>query len=215
MKRPTLLDFGRACSWCREPIPAQARADSVFCGRKCRQAAFRIRRRSAIELDDTKPKRLAYADPPYPGFAWLYKDQPSYAGEVDHGALVASLERYDGFALSTSAKTLGEVLALFTVPVHVCAWVKPIGVSGETFGIHNTWEPLIVKPARELRPGKRDWLSAQPARGGGSTLIGRKPEAFAVWMFELLGAQPGDALERLVPRFRHDRPRVAGTPPRR
>lgn len=76
---------------------------------------------------------------------------------------------------------------------------KPIGASGDTFGIHNAWEPLIVVPGRALRPGKRDWLSAQPARKGGSDLIGRKPEAFCVWMFELLGMLPGDQLDDLFP----------------
>lgn len=35
--------------------------------------------------------RVAYADPPYPGCAHLYRDHPDYAGEVDHEALVASL----------------------------------------------------------------------------------------------------------------------------
>lgn len=200
--QPSLFDRhdGRRCSWCKNPIPEKARVDSVFCGRKCRQRAFRIRRRTDIETSNEQPKRVAYADPPYPGFAWMYADQDSYGGEVDHAALVAKLEaEYDGFALSTSAKTLAQVLSLFTVPVHVCAWVKPIGVSSETFGIHNTWEPLIVKPARELRPGKRDWLAAQPARRGGSTLIGRKPEAFATWMFALIGALPGDTLDDLFP----------------
>ena len=42
------------------------------------------------------------------------------------------------------------------------------------------------------------WLAAQPARGNGS-LIGRKPEAFCVWMFELLGMVPGDQLDDLFP----------------
>lgn len=143
---------------------------------------------------------MAYADPPYPGCAWMYRDQPEYAGEVDHVALVASLEAsYDGFALSTSARALGDVLPLFTRPYRVCAWLKPIGVSGRTAGIHNTWEPLIVVPGRERRPGKRDWLAAQPARRGGSDLIGRKPEAFAVWLFGLLGLQPGDTFDDLFP----------------
>lgn len=35
--------------------------------------------------------RIGYADPPYIGCAHLYADQPSYAGEVDHLALVARL----------------------------------------------------------------------------------------------------------------------------
>jgi hypothetical protein len=172
----------------------------VFCGHNCRQTAFRIRRRRETHRQARKPKRVAYADPPYPGMAWMYRDHADYAGEVDHAELVARLERdYDGFALSTSAKALGQVLALFTRPYRVCAWVKPIGVSGKTYGAHNAWEPLIVVPARRLRPGKRDWLSARPAQLGGSTLIGRKPEEFCVWMFGLVGMLPGDAFEDLYP----------------
>lgn len=143
--------------------------------------------------------RFAFADPPYPGMAWRYKDQPSYRGEVNHKELIASLEAsYDGWALSTGAYALRELLPLCPESVRVCAWVKPIGASGKTFGIHNCWEPLIVCPGRELQPGKRDWLSAQPARRGGN-LIGRKPAAFCVWMFELLGMLPGDTLEDLFP----------------
>lgn len=32
--------------------------------------------------------RVAYADPPYPGCAKLYKDHADYGGEVDHKALI-------------------------------------------------------------------------------------------------------------------------------
>lgn len=129
----------------------------------------------------------------------MYRDQPSFAGEVDHRKLIASLEAsYDGWALSTAADALRDVLPLCPSRVRVCAWVKPIGVSSRTFGLHNTWEPLLVAPGRELRPGKRDWLSAQPARGGGD-LIGRKPIAFAAWLFDCLGMLPGDRLDDLFP----------------
>lgn len=160
----SLVDQG--CAWCRRPLRSGARADSIFCGRKCRQAAFRIRRRHQVEAREAQPMRMAYADPPYPGCAWMYADQDTFAGEVDHVALVASLEAsYDGFALSTSSRALATVL--------------PLG--------------------RELRPGKRDWLAAQPARQGGSDLIGRKPEAFVTWMFGLLGLLPGDDLVDLYP----------------
>ncbi len=58
---------------------------------------------------------FAYADPPYPGTAAkYYRLEPTYAGEVDHRALVASLlqERYAGWALSTSSKALRDVLPL-------------------------------------------------------------------------------------------------------
>lgn len=188
------------CSWCGNLLADHARRDTIFCSRKCRQAAFRIRRRLAIDTAADRPMRFGYADPPYPGMAWMYEDQPSFAGEVNHTELVASLEAsYDGFALSTSARALATVLPLFKREFRVCAWVKPIGAWTQTRGIHNTWEPLIVVPGREQRPGKRDWLAAQPARRGGSDLIGRKPEAFCTWMFALLGMLPGDELVDLYP----------------
>lgn len=144
---------------------------------------------------------FAYADPPYPGLAKkYYSDQPSFAGEVDHRALIASLEAsaYDGWALSTSAAALRDVLPLCPSGARVTAWVKPIGASPRTFGIHNTWEPLIVVRGRALRGGVRDWLRAQPARFGGS-LPGRKPLSFCAWLFDLLGMVRGDTLDDLFP----------------
>lgn len=144
---------------------------------------------------------FAYADPPYPGLAArYYADQPTFAGEVDHRELIARLEAggYAGWALSTSAAALGDVLSLCPRGARVAAWVKPIGVSGKTAGIHNTWEPVIVVRGRARTPGVRDFLYAQPARGGGS-LPGRKPIAFCAWLFELLGMLPGDTLDDLFP----------------
>lgn len=144
--------------------------------------------------------RFAYADPPYPGFAAkLYAQEPSYAGEVDHAALIASLvDHYDGWALSTGAYALRQILPLCPEEARVCAWVKPIGVSSRTNGLHNTWEPIIVVAGRRLRPGKRDWFAAQPARGGG-VLMGHKPLAFAAFVFEALGMLPGDSFVDLFP----------------
>jgi hypothetical protein len=128
-----------------------------------------------------------------------YGDQPTYAGEVDHAQLIASAAAAnDGWALSTGAYALKQILPLCPEGVRVCAWVKPIGVSSRTFGLHNVWEPLIVWPGRRLRPGKRDFLIADPARGGG-TLIGRKPIKFCVWLFECLGMMPGDFLTDVFP----------------
>lgn len=144
--------------------------------------------------------RVAYADPPYPGRAKRYYGrEPSYAGEVDHVALIASLKAsYDGWALSTSADALRDLLPLCPPDVRVCAWVKPVGACPATYGLHNCWEPLLVVPARSLRPGVRDWISAQPARFGGN-LPGRKPLAFAAWLFDCLGLLPGDELVDLFP----------------
>jgi hypothetical protein len=144
---------------------------------------------------------FAYADPPYPGLAKkYYQHEATYAGEVDHAKLIASLGAggYSGWALSTSVKALRDVLPLCPPEARVCAWVKPIGASSRTFGLHNTWEPLIVVCGRKLRPGRRDWLSAQPARGAGE-LPGRKPLAFCAFLFDCLGMLPGDRLDDLFP----------------
>ncbi len=172
---------------------------SRYCGRLCRQQAFRARRAAQLRESDAQSKRIGYADPPYPGRAWMYKDQPSYAGEVDHAELIASLKAsYDGWALSTSADALQDLLPLCPKGVHVAAWHKPLAAQSTTYGMHNVWEPVSVWPARELRPGIADALRALPARGGGD-LIGRKPLKFCGWLFGLLGALPGDQFFDLFP----------------
>jgi hypothetical protein len=191
---------GRSCAWCRSELPATARSDARFCGQKCRQWAFRLRRRRATAEHAATPMRMAYADPPYPGLSSkYYRDESSFAGEVDHASLVASLmDGYDGWALSTSVRALRSILPLCPPSARVCAWVKPIGVPPATYGLHNTWEPLIVVGGRQQRPGRRDWLAAHPARSGG-TLPGRKPIAFAAFLFSALGLCPGDTLVDLFP----------------
>lgn len=84
--------------------------------------------------------RVAYADPPYPGRAHLYEGHPDYAGEVDHGDLLWRLSVYDGWALSTSAEALPQVLDLVRVweqrPFRLLAWIKHTVTVG--------WEPVIV-----------------------------------------------------------------------
>jgi hypothetical protein len=154
--------------------------------------------------------RFAYADPPYPGLSSkYYRQQPTFAGEVDHAALLSSLEgrrllsplqprHLDGWALSTSARALRDILPLCPPEHRVCPWVKPHQPSPRTYGLHNCWEAVIVVGGRGERPGKRDWLSALPARNGG-TLPGRKPIAFCAWLFSLLGMRPGDELDDLFP----------------
>ncbi len=176
-----------------------------FCSKRCRQTAWRLRRRRETEGLSSGPKLVAYGDPPYPGLAHIYRDHPDYRGEVDHRELVASLvDGYDAWALSTSQAALGDVLELCPrehrgIPRRVAAWGKPNGVSRATFGPHNVWEPVIYYSARLLRPGVRDFLVAKPARGGGSDLIGRKPIAFCAWLFDLLGLLPGDELVDIFP----------------
>jgi hypothetical protein len=188
------------CLWCR----GGRRQRQRYCSKRCRQTAFRLRKRAGYasvgDAGDIGPMRFAYADPPYPGMAYLYKTEVTYRGEVDHPALIARLmgEYPDGWALSTSSKTLRLVLPLCPPGVRVCAWVKPIGASPLTYGLHSCWEPLIVCGGRKRRPGVRDWFSGQPARRHGK-LIGRKPLSFCSFLFSVLGAGPGDTLDDLFP----------------
>lgn len=186
------------CGWCSAPL-TDVRAK--YCSKLCRQTAWRARCRAELLATGARPIRVAYADPPYPGLAAkYYAKEATYGGEVDHRALVARLvaEYPDGWALSTSEEALRDVLPMCPVGTRTCPWVKPHGVPETTFGIHNTWEPLLVFGGRQLPPGRRDWLSALPARGGGD-LVGRKPLAFCGWLFGLLGMQPGDQLDDLYP----------------
>ena len=140
--------------------------------------------------------RLAYADPPYPGKAHLYRDHPDFAGEVDHAELVERLLGYDGWALSTGSWALRDVLSLCPDRVRVLVWVKN--------SVRYAWEPLLVVSAREPDSGLRDWIQAEPEafqwrpRPDGH-VIGAKPEGFSMWMFDWLGAESADSFEDLFP----------------
>ena len=145
--------------------------------------------------------RLAYADPPYPGkSAELYGDHPDYAGEVDHAALIAELETFDGWALSTSSRSLRDVIALCPPDVRVLAWVN--------HSIGRSWEPVLVKSARPIATQHMplDWIRDEPEAFQWRTpppgyVIGRKPPEFCRWVFRWLGAIAGgeDSLADLFP----------------
>lgn len=199
----------KLCDWCgKNPCPGPTQA---YCGRKCRQAAFRTRKRYGTAhgpASAATPLLLAYADPPYVGKAKrYYGDQPTYAGEVDHVALLTQLEqrrldgRLAGYALSCSSDSLQRHVLPYVPAEHwIGAWGKlPNRVPAETYGRHVRWEALVVVGGRKRRPGVSDLLLATPARLGGETLPGRKPIAFCVWLFEALGMLPGDELEDLFP----------------
>lgn len=148
-------------------------------------------------------RRLAYADPPYPGQAFKYKNHPDYAGEVDHARLIATLETYDAWALSTSAAALQSVLALCPPDVRVAIWhirnAEPPGNRGRWWW---SWEPVILRGPDLGRcgPAVRNLLSVHAPKGWfGNEITGQKPIAFCRWVFTLLGAQPDDTLVDLFP----------------
>lgn len=196
----------RVCAWCREPIPATARRDAVCCSTRCRQARHRFGRTvgAGQPVAHGHPLRLAYADPPYPGNARLYRGHRDYAGEVDHAELIARLAGYDGWALSTSATALPAVLALCPVEVRVAAWHR--GERGSGRWPLSAWEPVIYHGGRPRDPSQGsarrvDSLvhGVSPMTTLPSRVIGAKPAAFCRWMFDLLGAAPGDVLDDLFP----------------
>jgi hypothetical protein len=153
--------------------------------------------------------RIAYADPPYPGCAHLYRDHPDYAGEVNHADLIRNLYRdFDGFVLHTSSPALWEVLPLVDrmrrrdgEQPRVMAWVKPFAAFKRNVPVAYAWEPVIVKACRKPvvsgRCVMRDWVSEPITMKRG--LTGAKPATVCEWAFEMVGAEPGDELVDLYP----------------
>lgn len=148
--------------------------------------------------------RFAYADPPYPGMSQrYYSDHPDFAGEVDHASLVDRLldEFPDGWALSTSSKTLREVLLLCPPDVRIGAWTKPAPPSS-TRRARVAWEPVIFyggRPRPVDAPLLLDWVHAAPPRTLPGQVVGTKPSKFAFWVFDVLGATPIDEMADLFP----------------
>lgn len=182
------------CAWCSGPIPARARRDAICCSKRCRQARHRFLRAVGTAAATARSLRLAYADPPYPGrSAKYYRDHPDFAGEVDHAALIAQLTAYDGWALSTSADALQELLPLCPTGVRVAAWHRGERPHRDAKGPLSAWEPVIFAggrpdPASHLSraaardasrtdphdassPGHRDGFPSTPARRDASTAV--------------------------------------------
>lgn len=198
----------RVCAWCTGPIPAGMRRDAVCCSKRCRQARHRFL--TAVGYAEAvapgRALRLAYADPPYPGNAWLYRDHPDYGGEVDHAGLIRRLaDRYDGWALSTSAEALPAVLALCPPGVRVAAWHRGERPTRSAWPLH-AWEPVIYSGGRQLSRDTGATRRVDSIVCGVSAVttlpgrvIGAKPAAVCRWIFDLLGAEPGDVLDDLFP----------------
>jgi hypothetical protein len=194
----------RSCAWCDGPIPARARRDAVCCSVRCRQARHRFLRAvgQAESVAPGRSLRLAYADPPYPGKAWLYRDHPDYGGEVDHGELIGRLQlEYDGWALSTSAEALPAVLAGCPPGVRVAAWHKGPRVTRSRYPL-SAWEPVLYSGGRQLpgaRPPDSIICGVTPVSTRPGHVIGAKPATVCRWIFALLGGCPGDTLDDLFP----------------
>jgi hypothetical protein len=190
------------CRWCAATLPdSSQRHHANTCSKKCRQQLWRFNVTPSPFGPATTPMSFAYADPPYPGKAHYYPEHQ----EVDHEKLIRSLQATypDAWALSTSARSLRDILALCPETVRVCAWLRAARPHNHA-RIITTWEPLIIQLGRKRRRYQRDTtLDALIARGRfrahPNAMVGMKPPAFAVWMFNLLGASPGDTFTDLFP----------------
>lgn len=201
----------RSCQWCGKAIEAGARRDAKFCSKSCRQAAHRFhrpsRRAGAARLvvqDRGHARRFAYADPPYPGKARLYRTHPDYAGEVDHAELIRRLSSFDGWALSTSVAALPEVLALCPQGTRVAAWFRGERPTS-SYSPLPAWEPVLYFGARRfLSSGSERRVDAlvyvsRPRTTDRRRVIGAKPAEFCAWLFGLLGLEAVDELVDLFP----------------
>lgn len=196
----------RLCSWCDEGIRTTARRDARFCSQSCRQASHRFHAGAVRRVAASSRRRMAYADPPYPGKSGLYRGHPDFGGEVDHRELVEQLatDFPDGWALSTSSEALQDVLAVAPAGVSVAAWFR-----GErptpSYSPLRAWEPVVVWGGRKyLSPVDERRVDAlvhvsRARLTDRARVIGAKPGEFCWWLFDLLGALPGDELVDLFP----------------
>lgn len=155
--------------------------------------------------------KFAYADPPYLGcgkkhYAKQHADAADYDRIETHVALVARLvdEYPDGWALSLHTPSLKAMLNLCPDDVRVGAWVKPFASYKPGVNPGYCWEPVIFHGGRSAseRGGRsvetiRDYVSANITMQKGTS--GAKPEAFCLWLFDMLGAQPDDEFHDIFP----------------
>ena len=190
------------CIWCGASLTAGAkRQHARTCSKLCRQRLWRFHVRPIARTRQGPPRHFAYADPPYPGKASLYPEHQ----EVDHARLIAQLQATypDGWALSTAAQSLRDILPLCPPGTRVCAWFK--GARPHKHArVTTAWEPLLVwTPGyrrHPSRPGTHDALIARGKfRAHPNYMIGSKPPAYATWLFQLLDAASGDTLDDLFP----------------
>lgn len=214
------------CAWCKGPIPATARRDSVYCSKSHRQAAWRFNTQIGVgQRSPETPLRLGYADPPYPGLSKrYYSEHADYDGEVDHAALIRRLSSdFDGWALSTNASSLQALLALCPPGVKIAAWHRGARYV-RSLGPLSAWEPIIYSGGRlaiDLAPVGQDLTETssgrterridsnadQPSLIHGQTarltdvdrVVGSKPAAYIRFVFDLLGARPQDEFVDLYP----------------
>ena len=87
-----------------------------------------------------------WCDRPDPsGIQARRQSAPTNDGKLDHRELVSRLvSSYDGWALSTSAAALQEVLLLCPPDVRVAAWFRSAR-PGRSYSLLSAWEPVVYR----------------------------------------------------------------------
>jgi hypothetical protein len=136
--------------------------------------------------------KIAYADPPYPS----RNPYRYYESQVaNHRLLIAYLEEFDGWALSTSSAALVTVSEWLPEWTRCAAWVRQPGrFSG---GAQFSWEPVLYRPARANARAMDS--TRRTGYNSRARFLGAKPEEFCYWMFDLLGANPDDEFVDVFP----------------
>jgi hypothetical protein len=137
-----------------------------------------------------------------------------------HAALVDRLqdEYPDGWAMSLSERSLRAILPLCPPEARTAAWCtdRP-RFAGNAVPVRKHFEPVIFCGGRDYADtGNRtaDFIvtKQEPMPAGqprytmnkadlrsGQTFVGRKPQAFSLWVLDLLGWLPGDIIDDLFP----------------
>lgn len=168
--------------------------------------------------------RFAYADPPYLGRAEYYRayhpDAMSWNDPETHRQLITQLQAEfpDGWALSLSERSLRTILPMCPPEARIAAWISDRPrFAGKAVPVRKHFEPVIFNGGRSYaETGNRaaDYIVTrqeplpldQPRYAldkatirSGKTFVGRKPRAFAMWIFDILGVQPDDEFIDLFP----------------
>jgi hypothetical protein len=168
--------------------------------------------------------KFAYADPPYLGRAEYYRAHHAEAMIWDdpetHRALIERLqdEYPDGWVMSLSEASLRTILPMTPVGARVGAWMTDRArFAGKAIPVRRHFEPVIFMGGRPysdsgnraadfvitkqepLPAGRPRYAMVKQDIRQGKTFVGRKPEAFARWVFALLGLTAEDTFVDLFP----------------
>jgi hypothetical protein len=150
--------------------------------------------------------KFAYADPPYLGcgkrlYAPFHPDAADWDEPETHRQLIDRLsDEFEAWALSLHVPSLRVLLPMCPGDVRVVAWCKSFAAFKPNVNPAFAWEPVIIRGGRKRdRKARtiRDWVVEPITMLRG--LLGAKPDRFCWWIFDLLGAEPGDDFHDLFP----------------